>query len=92
MKIASIGIDIDKTTFHPVALDEHGSIVIRRKFSRKALLVYTAKLANSLIGMEGGAHCLARLLRDQGHQVRLYPAYVRRFSPALMMIRRVPVL
>jgi transposase len=70
MKIASIGIDIGKTTFHLVALDEHGSIVIRRKFSRKALLAYSAKLTTSLIGMEacGGAHCLARLLRDQGHQ------------------------
>ena len=51
MHITSIGIDIGKTTFHLVALDEHGSIVIRRKFSRKALLAYTAKLATSLIGM-----------------------------------------
>jgi len=32
MKIASIGIDIGKTTFHLIALDEHGGIVIRRKF------------------------------------------------------------
>jgi predicted NBD/HSP70 family sugar kinase len=31
MKIASIGIDIGKTTFHLVALDEHGSIVIREE-------------------------------------------------------------
>ena len=52
MKITSIGIDIGKTTFHLVALDEHGSIVIRRKFSRKALLVHCAKLTTSLIGME----------------------------------------
>lgn len=75
MNIASVGIDIGKTTFHLVALDEHGSIVIRRKFSRKALLAYTAKLATSLIGMEacGGAHCLARAMRDQGHQIRLIP-------------------
>jgi len=75
MKMASIGIDIGKTTFHLVALDEHGSTVIRRKFWRKALLTYGAKLKTSLIGMEacGGAHCLARLLRDQGHQVRLIP-------------------
>ena len=43
MKIASMGIDIGKTTFHLVALDEHGSVVIRRKFSRKALLSYGAK-------------------------------------------------
>ena len=75
MNIASIGIDIGKTTFHLVALDEHGSTVIRRKFSRKALLAYTAKLATSLIGMEacGGAHCLASVIRDQGHEVRLIP-------------------
>jgi transposase len=75
MNIASVGIDIGKITFHLVAIDEHGSILIRRKFSRKALLAYTAKLATSLIGMEacGGAHCLARLLREQGHQVRLIP-------------------
>ena len=85
MKIASIGIDIGKTTFHLVALDEHGSIVIRRKFSRKTLLAYSAKLTTSLIGMEacGGAHCLARLLRDQGHQVRLIPGqFVKRYREA----------
>ncbi len=82
MNIASVGIDIGKTTFHLVAIDEHGSIVIRRKFSRKALLAYTAKLAASLIGMEacGGAHCLARVIRDQGHQVRLIPGqFVKRY-------------
>jgi len=75
MQIASIGIDLGKTTFHLVALDPHGSIVIRRKFSRKALLAYTAKLASSLIGMEtcGGAHYLARVIREQGHEVRLIP-------------------
>ena len=62
MHIASIGIDIGKTTFHLVALDEHGSIVVRRKFSRKQLLAYTANLPSSLIGIEacGGSHCLAR--------------------------------
>lgn len=85
MKIASIGIDIGKTTFHLVALDEHGSIVIRKKFSRKALLVYGANLPSSLIGMEacGGAHCLAPLLRDQGHEVRLIPGqFVKAYRPA----------
>src|SRR5271165_845405 len=82
MNIASVGIDIGKTTFHLVAIDEHGSIVIRRKFSRKALLAYTAKLASSLIGMEacGGAHCLASVIRDQGHEVRLIPGqFVKRY-------------
>ena len=75
MHIASIGIDIGKTTFHVVALNEHGSVVVRRKFSRKQLVAYTANVPASLIGMEacGGAHCLARVIGGQGHQVRLIP-------------------
>jgi transposase len=76
MQIASIGIDLGKTTFHLVALDEHGNIVIRKKFSRKQLLAYTANLPSSLIGIEAcsGAHFIGAALRDQGHDVRLIPA------------------
>jgi transposase len=58
MQIASIGIDLGKTTFHLVALDERGKIIIKQKFSRKQLLVYTANLPSSLVGIEacsGGA-------------------------------------
>jgi transposase len=75
MHIASIGIDIGKTTFHLVALDEHGSIVVRKKFSRQYLLAYTANLPASLTGIEacGDAYCLARSLHEQGHAVRLIP-------------------
>jgi transposase len=75
MHIASIGIDIGKTTFHVVAQDEHGSVVVRRKFSRQQLLAYTANVPAALIGIEacGGAHCLARIIGGQGHQVRLIP-------------------
>jgi len=51
MHIASIGIDLGKTTFPLVALDEHGNIVIRKKFSRRQLLAYTANLPTSLVGM-----------------------------------------
>ena len=50
MNIASIGIDIGKTTFHLVAFGEHGRILLRRKFSRSQLLAYTANLPASLIG------------------------------------------
>jgi len=76
MHIASIGIDLGKTTFHLVALDEHGKPVIRKKFSRKQILAYTANLPHSLIGMEAcaGAHFIGAALRDQGHEVRLIPA------------------
>ena len=76
MSIASIGIDIGKLTFHLVALDDHGKVVVRKKLSRKQLLVYTAKLKTVLIGTEAcsGAHFLGAALRDQGHDVRLIPA------------------
>jgi len=74
--IASIGIDLGKTTFHLVALDCHAKVIIRKKFSRTQLLAYTANLPWSLIGMEAcsGSHFLAAKLRAQGHEVKLIPA------------------
>ena len=80
MNLHTIGIDLSKTTFHIVGLDENGTVVLRKKFSRKQLLVYTVKLSRTLIGMEacGGSHYLGRALEEQGHQVRLMPAqYVK---------------
>ena len=37
MRISSIGIDLGKTTFHLIALDDHSKIVIKKKFSHKQL-------------------------------------------------------
>jgi transposase len=76
MQIASVGIDLGKTTFHLVALDEHSKIVIKKKFTRRQLLAYTANLPTSLVGIEAcsGAHFIGAALRDQGHEVRLIPA------------------
>ena len=76
MRIASIGIDLGKTTFHLVALGERSKVLLRKKFSRAQLLAYTANLPSSLIGVEAcaGAHCMGAALREQGHQVRLIPA------------------
>jgi transposase len=76
MQIASIGIDLGKTTFHLVALGPSGQVLVHRKFSQKQLLTYTANLVSSLVGLEAcsGAHFLGRALRAQGHDVRLIPA------------------
>src|ERR1035441_6248115 len=76
MRISSIGIDLGKTTFHLIALDDHSKIVIKKKFSHKQLLAYTAKLQPALVGIEAcsGAHFIGARLRDQGHDVRLIPA------------------
>jgi len=82
MQIRSIGIDLGKTTFHLIALGDRSQIVVRKKFSRTQLLVYTANLPPALIGMEAGvgSHFLGRALRGQGHEVRLIPAqFVRPF-------------
>jgi transposase len=76
MEVATIGIDLSKTTFHVIGLNGRGEIVLRRKFSRKQLLHFTSNRQQLLIGMEacGGAHFLGRALRTQGHDARLMPA------------------
>src|SRR5665811_2021459 len=76
MQITSIGIDLGKTTFHLVALDQRGKVVSKQKFSRKQLLAYSANLPSSLIGIEAcsGAHFMGAALTAQGHEVRLMPA------------------
>ena len=82
MQIKSIGIDLGKTTFHLVALGNRGQVVMRKKFSRQQLLLYTANLPASLMGMEAcvGSHFLGRALGEQGHEARLIPAqFVRPF-------------
>ena len=76
MHIRSVGIDLGKTTFHLVALDDNGKVLLKRKFTQKQLITFTANLQTSLIGMEAcaGAHFLGRALRAQGHDVKLIPA------------------
>ena len=80
MKIFALGIDLGKTIFHLVGLDESGQMVVRKRCSRSQLLAFTANVQVQLIGMEAcsGAHFLGRALRAQGHEVRLMPAqYVK---------------
>jgi hypothetical protein len=54
MQIKSIGIDLGKTTFHLIALVGRSQVVVRKKFSRSQLLVFTANLPSSLIEIEAG--------------------------------------
>jgi hypothetical protein len=76
------GIDIGKTVFHLIGLSKEGKIVAKRRFTRKQLIIHMVNMPVCLIGMEAcpGAHYLARVLRAQGHEVKLMPAeYVRPF-------------
>jgi transposase len=74
MQIRSVGIDLGKTTFHMVALDANGKVLLKKKFSQKQLIVFTANMQSSLIGMEAcaGAHFLGRALRAQGARREAY--------------------
>jgi transposase len=52
MKIHTIGIDLGKTNFHLVGLNERGEVVVRKRFSRAQLLRFTANRKVHVIGME----------------------------------------
>src|ERR1700732_446975 len=76
MQIRSVGIDLGKITFHIVALSAAGKVLLRKKFTQKQLITFTANMQTCLIGMEAcsGAHFLGRVMREQGHDVKLIPA------------------
>jgi hypothetical protein len=89
MQIHSVGIDLGKTTFHLVALSAAGKVLLRKKFTQKQLITFTANMQTSLIGMEAcsGAHFLGWALRAQGHDVKLIPAqFVKREQDVGMLL------
>jgi transposase len=82
-KVAVIGIDIGKNSFHIIGQDRRGALVLRQKWSRGQVEARLANLPPCMIGMEAcvGAHHLSRKLQALGHDARLMPAkYVRPYS------------
>jgi transposase len=61
-KLSVVGIDMAKQVFHLVGMDEHGTILVRKRLSRAQLMAFIAQLPPTLMGMEacGGAHYWAR--------------------------------
>ena len=85
MRIAILGIDLGKNSCSVVGLDESGKVFLRRRLRRENVVTFTSELPRCVIGMEAccGAHHLGRLLRAQGHTVRLMsPEYVRPYVKA----------
>jgi transposase len=76
MEMRVIGIDLGKSVFHLVGMDQHGKVVSRKRLSRSQMMVYTAKIPPCLIGMEAccGSHFVGAALTAQGHDVKLMPA------------------
>lgn len=87
MKIKQIGIDIGKTTFHMIALNEANNIVVRRQFTRSQLIRFFTKRAGQHLNVAfeagSGAHWLAHQLIALGCEVRLLtPECVKPFAKA----------
>ena len=82
METSIIGIDLAKNVFQLHAEDGSGRVLWRKRLRREELAAFVAKQAPSVIGMEacGSAHHWARMLRSQGHDVRLMHAkYVKAY-------------
>jgi transposase len=85
MTISVLGIDLGKNSCSVAGLDETGRIVLRRRLTRESVVRLTAGLPACVMAMEAccGAHYLGRLLREQGHDVRLMsPEYVQPYVKA----------
>jgi transposase len=85
MTIAVLGIDLGKNSCSLVGLDATGSVVLRRRMRREAVIAFGAKLPACVVAMEAccGAHHMGRTLAAQGHTVRLMsPEYVRPYVKA----------
>jgi hypothetical protein len=54
MQIRSVGIDLGKTTFHLVALGDNGKVLLKKKFTQKQLIAFTANLPTCLPGWKPG--------------------------------------
>src|SRR5262249_1079411 len=79
-ELSVVGIDLAKSIFHLVGMDERGTIILRKRLARGEGLPFRAPLPRVLVGMEacGGAHYWARQLREPGHEGQwMAPQYVK---------------
>ena len=85
MQIAVLGIDLGKNSCSVVGLDPTGAVVKRRRMRPQSIPTFTRTMPACVVAMEAccGAHYLGRLLKAQGHTVRLMsPEYVRPYVKA----------
>jgi transposase len=85
MAIAVLGIDLGKNSCSVAGLDGTGRVVLRRRLTRESVLRLAGTLPACVVAMEAccGAHHLGRVLREQGHEVRLMsPEYVQPYVKA----------
>lgn len=81
-RVATIGMDLGKRSFHLIGMDTRGKVIMRQKLSRGRLEQCMANLQPCFVGVEAcaGAHHIGRRLSAFGHEVRLIPGqYVKPF-------------
>ena len=84
-EIKVLGIDLGKDVCSVVGFDGAGKVLLRRRMRRDSILKLASGMPSCVMAMEAccGAHHLGRLLREQGHDVRLMsPEYVRPYVKA----------
>ena len=74
--LSIVCIDIGKDVFHMIGFDSAGTIVLRRKIKRLALIATFEKFAHCIVGLEAclSAHFVSRTLRQLGFEPRIIPA------------------
>ncbi len=80
--VATVGIDIGKYVFHLVSFDAGGTMVLRKKIKRLALVQTFEALPRCVLCIEArlNAHFVSRTLRKLGFEPRIIPAkYTRPF-------------
>ncbi|XWK66243.1 transposase [Tunturiibacter gelidiferens] len=71
--IHSVGIDLGKTTFHLVALGDNGKVLLKKKFTQRQLIIFTANLQAVLIGLEACSGAAFHKGREFAAWMRLVP-------------------
>src|SRR5258708_25330667 len=73
--ITTIGLDLAKNVFQVHAVDEAGSVVLRKRLRRGQVLAFFAGIPSCLVGLVAcaTAHHWARELTALGHEPRLMP-------------------
>ena len=82
---AFLGIDLGKNSCSVAGLDGTGRVILRRRLTRESVVRLAGTLPACVVAMEAccGAHHLGRVLREQGHEVRLMPPeYVQPYVKA----------
>ena len=91
MQLTTIGLDLAKHVFQVHAVNEAGTVVLRKQLRRVQVVAFFAKLPACVVGMEAcaTAHHWARELSALGHTVRLVPPrYVKRWVKPTLSDRR----